>query len=205
MKRIVTCIAIAFALSAILGLSWALIDAGTIIHDLREDIAIYEEALQEYDTMAIPMENIRVAIADMITTWTSNSEGESNDLSDVFMDVWASKDVRHKNLMPYVLAIAIKESGCVVTATHPVSSASGIGQVIYRYHEYLKSHGILKKDLTSDPYKSILSIYLVLERYWLANDYSYKEAVYAYRGRRYEAYYRDIVDIVAMFGCKLFK
>ena len=182
-----------------------MVDLNATIYDLREEAEMYQKELEFYDTMAIPVESIRVAVSEMISEWTSHEPDSANDLSDVFIEVWADSHVRYQNLMPYVLAIAIKESGCRVEAQHPVTSASGIGQVIYRYHSFLLGYDITKKDLTSDPHKSIMSIYLVLERYWIESGFSYKEAIFSYRGRRYEAYYRDIADIVAMFGCKLFK
>lgn len=147
--------------------------------------------------------DIWLPVAETIDLMTSLSEQEVDDVTNAYVDIFNT--VRNRNLMPYVLGIMVVESGCNYRSTHSKSSARGIGQIIYKYHPELADKGISEKDLTSDIYKSIMATYLVLERYWIKNDFHYKKAIFAYRGRDYETYYNRVTEIACMLGSKILR
>lgn len=100
--------------------------------------------------------------------------------------------VPHPELVFYTMAMGKKESKFDITAKPPKhlnSSASGIGQVIWRWHgeklskEYPWREGVITKEsLDTDICASIDAKYIVFENYLRNNEYNYKKASHAYLG-----------------------
>lgn len=111
--------------------------------------------------------------------------------------------IKYPSIFLIALATIGVESGFQLDAQNSQSSARGLGQIIYHYHPWLKDYGILQDDLTTNLEKSMYATYLILLKYWEANNFSYRKMLFKYRGRNYDKYYSKIMEYTVFLTARI--